>query len=106
MACDAEAGECISRPAHFELTSDTVHWSFEMRSGGECLQGLRGKTMLLDNVKLTSPPSTGVVTIAGPSFRYSAPAGAPISDTFTLEVSGENRRQRGTSVIVVDVHAR
>ena len=103
---EAEAGECISRPAHFELTSDTVHWSFEMRSGGECLQGLRGKTMLLDNVKLTSPPSAGVVTIAGPSFRYNAPAGAPINDTFTLEVSGENRRQRGTSVIVVEVHAR
>ncbi|MBW7961783.1 hypothetical protein [Bradyrhizobium sp. BR 10261] len=62
--------------------------------------------MLLDGVKLTSPPSPGGITIAGPSFRYSEPAGAPINDMLTLEISDENRRQRGTSVIVVDVHAR
>ena len=102
----AEAGECISRPARFELSSDTVHWNFDVRSGGECLQGLRGKTMLLDEVTLIKPPSAGTVTIAGPSFRNNVPAGAPTSDTFTLEVSGENRRQRGTSVIIVDVNAR
>lgn len=102
----AEAGECISRPTRFELSSDIVHWTVEIRSGGECLQGLRGKTMLLDDVKLAKAPSAGVVTIAGPSFRYNAPAGSPSSDTFTLEVSGENRRQRGTSLIIVDVHAR
>jgi len=62
--------------------------------------------MLLDDVRLTSSPSAGIVTIAGPSFRYTAPVGAPVSDTFTLEVSGENRRQRGSSVIVIDVRAK
>lgn len=106
IADAAEASECISHPMRFDLTSDTVHWSFEIRSGGECLQGLRGKTMLLDEVKLVKAPSAGVVTIAGPSFRYAASLGAPTSDTFTLEVSGENRRQRGSSVIIVDVHAK
>ena len=76
-----------------------------MHSGGECLQGLRGKTMVLDDVRLVTPPHEGAVTISGPSFRYNAPPGES-SDTFTLKVSGENRRQRGTSMIIVDVYAR
>ena len=102
---EAIAGECISRPEHFELRSDTVHWSFEVRGGLECLQGLRGRTMLLDDVSLVAPPSAGAVTISGPSFRYKAPSG-PANDSFKISITGQNRRQHGTSVIVVDVAVR
>lgn len=101
----AVAGECVSRPERFELHSDTVYWAFSIPSGGECLQGLRGKTQLLDDVKLVEPPSGGKVTTSGPSFRYQAPSG-PGNDRFRIGVTGENRRVRGASVIIVDVTVR
>lgn len=101
----AHAGECLSRPERFVLLSDAVSWTFSIPSGTECLQGLRGKTQLLDEVKLVEPPNAGIVTIAGPSFRYQAPAVAGI-DRFRIAVTGENRRQRGSSIITVDVTVR
>jgi hypothetical protein len=61
--------------------------------------------MLLDEVKLAEPPSAGVVTNSGPSFRYQAPS-TPTNDRFKITVAGENLRQRGTSVIVVDVNVK
>ncbi|MCK1740383.1 hypothetical protein IVA80_05760 [Bradyrhizobium sp. 139] len=105
QAYAAAAGECVSRPERFVLHSDTVYWTVSIPSGTECLQGLRGKTQLLDEVKLVEAPSAGIVTIAGPSFRYQGPLG-PGTDRFRIAVSGENRRQRGSSVIIVDVTVR
>lgn len=101
----ASAGECVSRPERFLLLSDTVYWTVSIPSGTECLQGLRGTTQLLDEVKLVEPPSAGRVTIAGPSFRYRAPS-SPGTDRFRIAVSGEDRRQRGSSVIIVEVTVR
>jgi hypothetical protein len=74
----------------FELASDTVYWTVLIPSGTECLQGLRGKTQLLNEVKLVDAPSAGVATIAGPSFRYQAYS-SPGTDRFRIAVSGENR---------------
>ena len=101
----ATAGECVSRPERFVLLSDTVYWTVSIPSGTECLQGLRGRTQLLDEVKLVEAPSAGIVTIAGPSFRYQAPT-SPGTDRFRIAVSGENRKQRGSSVITVEVIVR
>jgi len=70
----ASARTCLWKPDGFELNSDTVHWSFAIRSGSECLQGLRGKTMLIDEVKILEPPSAGSLTISGSAFYYRAPA--------------------------------
>ena len=98
----ASAGNCLSKPDGFELNSDTVHWSFAIRSGSECLQGLRGKTMLIDEVKILEPPSAGSLTISGSAFHYRAPA-TKSDDRFRLEVSGQNHRMQGTSVIIVEV---
>ena len=101
----ASAGECIRRPDRFGLRSDTAYWSITIGAGGECLQGLRGRTMLLDSVTVVEPPKTGSVTISGPSFRYRAPA-TPASDSFKLEVLGEDHRIRGKSFIQIEVTAR
>ena len=101
----ASARTCLWKPDGFELNSDTVHWSFAIRSGSECLQGLRGKTMLIDEVKVLEPPSAGILTISGPAFSYQAPAMGS-NDGFRLQVSGQNHRVRGTSVIVVEVLVR
>lgn len=101
----ALAGNCLSRNEGFELSSDTVHWTFSIRGGTDCLQGLRGRAMLIDEVKIVEPPAAGTLTIAGPAFFYRAPASGS-SDRFKLQVAGQNNRMRGTSVIVVDVSVK
>lgn len=98
----ASAGSCLSRNEGFDLNSDTVHWAFSIRGGTDCLQGLRGKTMLIHEVKIVEPPAAGTLTITGSAFFYRAPASGS-SDRFRIQVAGENNRLRGTSVIVVDV---
>ena len=98
----ASAGNCLSKIDGFQLSTDTVHWSFAIRSGSECLQGLRGKTMVIDEVKILEPPSAGSLTISGSAFHYRAPA-TESNDRFRLEVSGQNHRMHGTSVIIVEV---
>jgi hypothetical protein len=102
LAQAAAAGECLSRPERFTLTSDTVYWSFSLPAGAECLQGLRGKTQLLERINLVEPPRSGQVVISGPSFRYQAGT-SPTNERFKIAVEGENMRQPGTSLIVVDV---
>ena len=101
----ASAGNCLSKFDGFQLNSDTVQWSFVIRSGSECLQGLRGGSMLIDEVKVLEPPSAGILTISGPGFHYRAPA-AESNDRFELEVSGQNHLMHGTSVIIVEVLVR
>ena len=105
MSSPASAGECIRRPEGFKLRSDTTYWSMTIGAGGECLQGLRGRAMLLDGVKVVEAPKVGVVSISGPSFRYRAPA-TPSSDSFKLKVAGEDHRVRGISTIQIDVVVR
>jgi hypothetical protein len=101
----ASAANCLSNIGSFELSSDTVHWSFAIRSSSECLQGLRHRAMLIDEVKVLDPPTAGSLTISGSAFLYKAPATGS-SDRFRLQVSGQNRRIRGASVIIVEVSVR
>jgi len=93
---------CLARPELFRLQSDTVHWSMVIGAGGECVQGLRGKTMLLEDVSIVDQPKLGSLTLEGPAFLYSA-KGVPGTDSFTLSVTGTSVRMHGSSVIVVDV---
>lgn len=62
QAYAATAGECALRPERFVLLSDTVYWVVSIPAGTECLQGLRGRTQLFDEVKLAEAPSAGSVT--------------------------------------------
>src|SRR6516164_5400150 len=90
----ASAGNCLSRADNFGLISDTVRWTFVIHAGSECLQGLRGGSMLLDEVKVVEPPSEGSLMLSGPAFIYRAPA-RESSDHFKLRISGEKYRIRG-----------
>jgi len=101
----ASAGNCLSKADSFELNSDIVRWSFAIHTSSECLQGLRGRSMLIDGVTVVEPPSAGSLTISGPAFFYRAPAAAS-NDRFRLRIIGENNRMRGTSDIVVEVSVR
>jgi hypothetical protein len=101
----AGAGNCLSRPAPFILQSDTVEWSMVVGRDSECIQGLRGKTMVLESVSVLEQPKTGQIVLQGPSFRYSA--GTEIGvDTFKLAIVGESKRMHGSSVINVNVQIR
>ena len=50
------AGDCLSHPEFFRLQSDTVRWSMVIARGDECIQGLRGKTMIFESASIVEPP--------------------------------------------------
>jgi hypothetical protein len=99
-------GTCLLHPEPFKLQSDTVRWSIKISSGGECIQGLRWSTIMIDSVSVTEQPKSGRVMIQGPSFRYFSDPGARGSDSFKLSISGSSPRVNGTSSIEVDVTAQ
>ena len=101
----AFAGNCLSHPDPFRLESDAVQWSVVIARGDECIQGLRGKTMILESVSVVEPPKAGRVVLEGPSFRYFAGPEAG-SDSFRLAIVGSSMRMRGTSTVRVDVQVR
>lgn len=101
----AIAGDCLSHPEFFRLQSDTVQWSMVIARGDECIQGLRGKTMIFESVSLVEQPKRGRVVLQGPSFRYHAGPEAG-SDSFKLVVVGSSMRMNGTSTIRVEVQVR
>jgi hypothetical protein len=101
----AAAGNCLSHPEPFLLRSDTVEWSMVVGRGSECIQGLRGRTMVFESVSLLEQPKTGQVVLQGPSFRYSASSQIG-SDVFKLAITGTSMRMHGTSIVTVAVQVR
>ena len=101
----AVAGDCVSHPGPLRLESDTVQWSIVIARGDECIQGLRGKTMIFESVSAIEQPKTGRVVLQGPSFHYYAGADAG-SDSFRLQVVGSSMRMHGTSTVDVVVQVR
>jgi len=99
------AGGCLSHPDSFRLQSDTVLWSMVIARGDECIQGLRGKTMLLETVSIVEQPKTGRIVLQGPSFRYFAGTEAGL-DSFRLVIVGSSMRMNGTSTVNVEVQIR
>jgi hypothetical protein len=61
LACSAAlaGGTCILHPQPFKLRSDTIHWSIKIRSGEQCIQGLRWSTIMIDKVSIIEPPKAG-----------------------------------------------
>ena len=101
----AIAGDCLSHPEFFRLQSDTVQWSMVIARGDECIQGLRGKTMIFESASIVEQPKTGRVVLQGPSFRYHAgPEAGP--DSFILVIVGSSMRMNGTSKVMVEVQVR
>ena len=99
------AGGCVSSPDSFRLQSDTVRWSMVIARGDECIQGLRGKTMLLETVSVVEQPKTRRIILQGPSVRYFAGPEAG-SDSFRLIIAGSSMRMSGTSTVNVEVQIR
>jgi hypothetical protein len=96
-------GTCLLHPQPFKLQSDTVRWSIKINAGGECIQGLRWSTTMIDAIAITEQPKAGRLVIQGPSFRYFSDPGARGTDSFILSISGTSLHVKGTSSIEVDV---
>jgi hypothetical protein len=96
-------GTCILHPQQFTLRSDTVRWSFKIKPGAECIQGLRWSTIIIDNIRIVEPPKAGRLVIQGPAFRYFSNPDAQGADSFKIEIAGASLRLGGTSLIEVDV---
>ena len=99
------AGGCPSGPGPFQRRSDTVQWSMVVACGDECIQGLRGKSMLLESVSVLEQLKAGLVVLQGPSFRYFAGLEAG-SVSFKLVIVGSSMRIYGTSTVSVEVWVR
>ncbi len=96
-------GTCLLHAEPFRLQSDVVHWAVKLASGGECIQGLRWSTIMIDRISIVDQPKLGRLLIEGPSFRYLSNPGAHGTDSFKLTITGSSLRVDGTSTIDVDV---
>jgi hypothetical protein len=102
----AHAGDCVVNGPAPRLDSQPVEWTFVIASGQSCIRGLRSGAMQLDSVYLSSPAKAGEATVQGYSFTYRAPRDFKGEDSFSVTMSGANRRIRGSSIIQVNVFVR
>jgi hypothetical protein len=98
---------CLRSPERFNLSSDTVKWSFTIGEGQECIQGLHYSTMIMGDVEVQNPPKLGHFLIRGSSFTYRAWSVFDEPDSFTIKVTGTNRKEPpGFSLIEVSVQKK
>lgn len=105
LACSAAlaGGTCILHPQPFRLRSDTIRWSIKIKSGEQCIQGLRWSTIMIDKVSIVEPPKAGRLIVEGPSFRYFADS-VGSSDNFKIDIVGTSLHVNGASSLEVDVN--
>jgi hypothetical protein len=105
---EVSAQTCVSQapPPRYLLTSDTVDWSIQVRSGQSCVRGLRIGDVVLERVTLIVPPKSGNVQLVGPGFRYTANSGFHGDDSFSVEVRGTVSKAGGSSTIHVAVSVK
>lgn len=96
-------GTCILHPQPFRLKSDTIRWSIKIKSGEQCIQGLRWSTIMIDKVSIVEPPKAGRLIVEGPSFRYFADF-AGSSDHFKIEIVGTSLHVDGASSLEIEVN--
>ena len=104
LAAPAAATQnCLHRPEPFALSEDTMNWSMTIVPGADCIQGLRWSYMQIENVAIASAPKNGKVVIVGPDFRYYADSEFQGSDSFTVTVSGKNKKSSGNSTLQIEI---
>ncbi|MDH2357451.1 hypothetical protein QCM80_43920 [Bradyrhizobium sp. SSUT112] len=80
-----------------------MRWSIRIKPGGECIQGLRWSTIIIENIAIVEPPKSGRLVIQGPAFRYFSNADAQGADFFKIAISGTSLHINGSSTIEVDI---
>jgi hypothetical protein len=74
-----------------------------VESGHRCTHGDRYYNIELGQLKLISPPSSGEVSLPGWGFTYLPKEGFLGSDQFVIGVSGNIKKQVGSSTIRIVV---
>jgi hypothetical protein len=100
------ASSCVVSGPRYRLMAEAVDWSTRIGSGQGCIRDLRLNTALsvspnvvIEDVKLISPPQSGQVTMQGSGFSYTAKSDFQGEDSFTVLVSGSINRIPGVSTI-------
>src|ERR1700694_2826221 len=106
----ASASSCVVSGPRYKLMAAAVGWSMRIGSGQSCMRDLRLNTALsvspnvvIEDVKLISPPQSGQVTMQGSGFSYTAKSDFQGEDSFTVLVSGSINRIPGVSTIRIVV---
>jgi hypothetical protein len=94
---------CVVSGSRYHLMADSVNWSMRIASGESCIRGLRFNDVLIEDVRLVSPPRSGALELRGPGFIYSPRADFQGDDSFAVVVSGSIKGIRGHSTIQVTV---
>lgn len=97
---------CLSDKQPFELASDTIHWTMTIAPGANCIQGVRWSYMQIYDVSVVSAPKNGKIVMVGIGFRYYADPGFKGADSFTLAVTGMNKKNPGRSYVQIEVKSR
>jgi hypothetical protein len=97
------AYSCALAGPPYQLKSDIVDWSMEISIGQNCIRGFRLGNVILEEIKLISPPQFGQLTFLGPGVSYKAGLDFRGHDSFTVVVSGRINRTRGSSTIHVGI---
>jgi hypothetical protein len=101
--CGASAQTCLTDAPRYRLTTDAVTWAMTLAVGRSCLRGVRFGNVEFEQLKLISPPQSGVVELQGSGFIYSPAAHFSGKDSFSLAVLGAISGRRGSSTINVIV---
>jgi hypothetical protein len=97
---------CLSGQQPYELTDDIVNWTMTIAPGAECIQGLRWSYMQIEFVSVLGAPKNGKAVVVGSGFRYFADPDFKGTDSFTVVVSGINKKTPGNSILQIEVKAR
>jgi hypothetical protein len=99
----ASAAPCTVSRQRYSLVADEVTWSMRVESGHRCTHGVRYYNIELGQLKLISPPSSGEVSLPEWGFTYLPKEGFLGSDQFVIGVSGNIKKQVGSSTIRIVV---
>jgi hypothetical protein len=97
---------CLPDKQPFELAGDTIHWTMTIAPGADCIQGLRWSYMQIYDVSVVHAPKNGKIVMVGIGFRYFADPGFKGPDSFTLAVTGMNKKDPGRSYVQIEVKPR
>jgi hypothetical protein len=98
---------CVSQDKQpFELAGDTIHWAMTIAPGADCIQGVRWSYMQIYDVSVVTAPKNGKIVMEGIGFRYYADPKFQGADSFTLAVTGMNKKNPGRSYVQIEVNPR
>jgi hypothetical protein len=106
-AAASASPSCLSQDKKpFALANDTIDWAMTIAPGADCIQGVRWSYMQIYDVSVVNAPKSGKIVMVGIGFRYYADRQFNGTDSFTLAVTGMNKKNPGRSYVHIEVKPR